>query len=40
MCSIPFIMLTAKVEDDDIIHALQLGADDYVRNHLSESQQF
>lgn len=29
-CSIPFIMLTAKVEDDDIIHGLQLGADDYV----------
>ena len=29
-CSIPIIMLTAKVEDDDIIHGLQLGADDYV----------
>ena len=29
-CSIPFIMLTAKVEDNDIIHGLQLGADDYV----------
>lgn len=29
-CSIPFIMLTAKVEDDDIIHGLELGADDYV----------
>ena len=29
-CSIPFIMLTAKVEDDNIIHGLELGADDYV----------
>lgn len=29
-CSIPFIMLTAKVEDDDIIRGLELGADDYV----------
>lgn len=29
-CNIPFIMLTAKVEDDDIIHGLELGADDYV----------
>lgn len=29
-CSIPFIMLTAKVEDEDIIQGLELGADDYV----------
>lgn len=29
-CSIPFIMLTAKVEDGDIIHGLELGADDYI----------
>lgn len=29
-CSIPFIMLTAKVEDDDIIRGLEMGADDYV----------
>lgn len=29
-CNIPFIMLTAKVEDDDIIHGLELGADDYI----------
>lgn len=29
-CHIPFIMLTAKVEDDDIIHGLELGADDYM----------
>lgn len=29
-CSIPIIMLTAKVEDNDIIHGLELGADDYI----------
>ncbi len=29
-CGIPFIMLTAKVEDEDIIHGLELGADDYM----------
>ncbi len=29
-CHIPFIMLTAKVEDDDIIRGLELGADDYI----------
>lgn len=29
-CHIPFIMLTAKVEDDDVIHGLEMGADDYV----------
>lgn len=29
-CSIPIIMLTAKVEDEDIIHGLDQGADDYV----------
>lgn len=29
-CNIPFIMLTAKVEDDDIIRGLELGADDYI----------
>ena len=29
-CGIPFIMLTAKVDDDDVIHGLELGADDYV----------
>lgn len=30
-CNIPFIILTAKVEDEDIIHGLELGADDYVK---------
>ena len=29
-CSIPFIMLTAKVEDEDVIKGLEQGADDYV----------
>lgn len=29
-CSIPFIILTAKVEDEDIIRGLDIGADDYV----------
>lgn len=29
-CNIPFIILTAKVEDDDVIHGLELGADDYI----------
>lgn len=29
-CHIPFIMLTAKVEDDDIVRGLELGADDYI----------
>ena len=29
-CHIPFIMLTAKVEDDDIIRGIELGADDYI----------
>lgn len=29
-CSIPFIMLTAKGEEEDVIRGLQLGVDDYV----------
>lgn len=29
-CHIPFILLTAKVEDDDVIHGLEMGADDYI----------
>lgn len=34
----PIIMLTAKSEDDDIIHGLQLGADDYVAKPFSIAQ--
>lgn len=29
-CSIPFIMLTARVEDEDIVRGLEAGADDYI----------
>lgn len=29
-CHIPFILLTAKVEDEDVIHGLEMGADDYI----------
>lgn len=29
-CHIPFVLLTAKVEDDDIIKGLEMGADDYI----------
>lgn len=29
-CGIPIIMLTAKVEDEDVVHGLELGADDYI----------
>lgn len=36
-CHIPFIMLTAKVEDDDIIKGLELGADDYILKPFTPS---
>lgn len=29
-CHIPVVMLTAKVEEDDIIKGLEIGADDYI----------
>jgi two-component system response regulator RegX3 len=34
----PIIMLTAKSSDDDIIHGLKLGADDYVPKPFSVQQ--
>ena len=34
----PIIMLTAKSDDDDIIHGLKLGADDYVAKPFSVTQ--
>jgi len=35
---IPIIMLTAKSADEDIIHGLKLGADDYVAKPFSVAQ--
>lgn len=34
----PIIMLTAKSDDEDIVHGLKLGADDYVAKPFSVSQ--
>jgi DNA-binding response OmpR family regulator len=34
----PIIMLTAKVDDDDIVRGLSLGADDYVAKPFSVAQ--
>lgn len=36
-CNIPFIILTAKVEDEDIIKGLELGADDYMLKPFTPS---
>jgi DNA-binding response OmpR family regulator len=35
---IPIIMITAKVEEEDIIHGLAIGADDYVTKPFSPRQ--
>ncbi len=35
---LPIIMLTARTSDDDIVHGLQLGADDYVAKPFSIRQ--
>jgi two-component system response regulator RegX3 len=34
----PIIMLTARTDDDDIVHGLKLGADDYVAKPFSVQQ--
>ena len=34
----PIIILTAKVSDEDIVHGLRLGADDYVAKPFSVEQ--
>lgn len=34
----PLIMLTAKTQDEDIVHGLRLGADDYVAKPFSVTQ--
>ena len=36
--SVPIIMLTAKSEDNDVIHGLEIGADDYVLKPFSPRQ--
>jgi DNA-binding response OmpR family regulator len=35
---VPIIMLTAKVEEEDIIRGLKMGADDYVTKPFSPRQ--
>ncbi len=35
---LPIVMLTAKTSDDDIVHGLALGADDYVGKPFSVAQ--
>lgn len=35
---VPIIMLTAKIEDEDIINGLQIGADDYLSKPFSPKQ--
>lgn len=36
-CHIPFIMITTKAEDDEIVHALKSGADDYMLKPFTPS---
>lgn len=36
-CNIPVIMLTAKVEENDIIRGLEIGADDYILKPFNPS---
>ena len=36
--TIPIIMLTVREDEDDIVHGLQLGADDYIQKPFSPRQ--
>ena len=36
-CHIPFIMITTKAEDEEIVHALKSGADDYMLKPFTPS---
>jgi len=38
MSSVPVIMLTARGEEDDRVHGLELGADDYVTKPFSQRE--
>ena len=38
--NIPIILLTAKGESENRIKGLELGADDYLENHLSQKNYY
>jgi DNA-binding response OmpR family regulator len=37
-CSVPVIMLTAKGSDNDIVHGLKVGADDYITKPFTRAE--